>query len=80
MESATERRLHRSFSMGKRGCKPRLPRETASAGERGCKPRLPEESAGRRALKARLPGNLDGVQVKRCGKSAPVHKVTYGAR
>ena len=24
--------------------------------------------------------NLNGVQVKRCGKSAPVHKVTYGAR
>lgn len=70
MESATERRLHRSFSI----------KETASAGNRGCKPRLPKGSAGRRALKARLPGNLDGVQVKRCGKSAPVHKVTYGAR
>ena len=82
MESATERRLHRSFSMGKRGFKPRLPRETASAGKRGFKPRLPRETApaGRRAFKARLPGNLDGVQVKRCGKSAPVHKVTYGAR
>ncbi len=44
MESATESRLHRSLSIGKRGDKPRLPRETAYVGKRGDKPRLPKKN------------------------------------
>ncbi len=32
------------------------------------------------ATESRLQRANSVVQVKRCGKSAPVHKVTYGAR
>ena len=38
------------------------------------------ESATESRLQRRFYIEVGVVQVKRCGKSAPVHKVTYGAR